>query len=146
MDRTETKSNAEEVFIRACATWLNVIGQLAKTKTADAGGWAGSLCWELERYIEEGLKSVQSGEVPGDQLPSFCETETWRDLAIAVAMGSPEKGEGEFPGVEDAGRALEAVRTLHLAYEYHSAGEERRIASYKARVEAAAAALGAPIQ
>ena len=128
---SETGSEAQEVFVQTCATWFNVMGKLARTTTASANKWVDNFSYALARYIEEGIASVQAGEVPAcDQLDAFCDTDTWRELAIAVALSDVD------PGAE--GETLEAVRALHRAYEYHNAEEERRMATPIARQSAAA--------
>ena len=128
--RNETVSEAQEVFTRTCADWLNVIGQLARTTTGNAHAWADNFASALADYIAAGTALVVAGEIPGDQLEGFCDTEVWRDLAIAVATEPTED--------EESPHVLAAVRTLHLAYEYHNAEEERRMATPIA-IESAAA-------
>lgn len=134
MEQTET-SEAQEVFTRTCVTWLNVIGRLARTTTAEANQWVDNFSCALADYIEKGITSVLAGEVPeGAQLQPFCDTYTWRELALAVALSDVRDGEEE--------KTLEAVRVLHRAYEYHNAEEERRMAAWEASQKALAVARG----
>ena len=133
-----TASNAQEVFTRTCATWLNVIGQLARTTTGNAHAWADNFGSALTDYIAAGTASVVSGEIPGDQLEVGCDPEVWRDLAIAVAAEPTEE--------EESPHVLSAARTLHLAYEYHLAERERRVAAFEATQEAKAATREERIQ
>jgi len=133
---SETVSEAQEVFTRTCAEWLNVIGQLSQAPSANE--WTSNFCSHLARYIEDGAASVRAGEVPGDQLAGFCDTETWLDLARAVAMEVTDEEESAF--------ALAAVRTLNRAYEYHSAEEGRRVAAFEAAQKAKSAAREERVQ